>query len=503
MSISKNRYVYITSGVGGTAVVSRRELMARLMTTNEKVATNGVMEFGGGSATALKNVGEYFGTTSTEYAFAQKYFGFVSKDIRTAEKISFARYSLTDTAPQLISTEIGLLSSLQAITNGSVKISMGGASYECTGLDFSSATSYSDCATVLETAIRGNTAGDTLWTEATVVFIDGAFKLTGGATGTNEIAPATTASSGTDISGLIGWSLEKQPIVSVGIDAETLTGALDRIVNTSDNFGSFDFVESLTAEQVGEIANWTDAQNVVYVFSHAVNSTNYATVQTACANKNGVCLTLDNGTQSQFMPMAIGACIDYSRVGASTNFMFNQFPDEEATVNTDTLADRYDTLKINYLGATQQAGKTLAFYQRGYLQGDIADIGVYWNEMWLKDAISTEMLNLLVAVKQLPANDEGSSTARGILANVIEEAKTNGVILAGKNFNNTQKAYITSLTGDKDAWREVEMNGYWLDVNVEQYTNGQNGLTEYKFDYTLIYGKGDSIRKITGRDVLI
>ena len=55
MSISKSRYVLITSGVGGPAVVARRELIARLMTTNELVATNGVLEFGGGSATAISS----------------------------------------------------------------------------------------------------------------------------------------------------------------------------------------------------------------------------------------------------------------------------------------------------------------------------------------------------------------------------------------------------------------------------------------------------------------
>lgn len=504
MAISKSRYVLITSGVGGAAAVARRELIARLMTTNSKVPTKGVLEFGGGASTALKNVGDYFGTTSAEYAFASKYFGFISKDVKQAEKISFARYSLIATAPQLISKEVGALSALKAITTGSIKISMGGSSYEATGLDFSSATSYADCASVLQTAIQGNTTGGTLWTSATVSFTDGAFVLTGGETGANDIVPATAASSGDDISSLVGWSVSTDPIVSVGVDAQTLTQELDRIVNTSDNFGSFDFVESLTAESVGEIASWTNAQNVGYVFSHAVNSSNYSTVQAECEGKNGVCLTLaSTGDNAQFMPMAIGACIDYSRVNASTNFMFNQFPSETATVTTDSDADKYDAKKINYLGLTQQAGKTVSFYQRGFLQGDVADIGVYWNEMWLKDAISTEMLNLLLAIKQLPANEDGSNTARGILCEVIDEAKLNGVISVGKSLDSVQKAFITTLSGDADAWREVELNGFWLDVEVSSYMNSLNGLTEYKFDYTLIYGKGDSIRKVTGSDVLI
>ena len=66
-----------------------------------------------------------------------------------------------------------------------------------------------------------------------------------------------------------------------------------------------------------------------------------------------------------------------------------------------------------------------------------------------------------------------------------------------------QKAYITSLTGDNEAWREVEQNGYYLTVSISSYVNANNGLTEYQVDYQLIYGKGDSIRKVVGSDILI
>ena len=505
MAISQSRYVLITSGVGGAAAAGRRDLIARLMTTNTKAPTKGVLEFGGGAAAALKNVGLHFGTSSAEYAFASKYFGWVSKDARQADKISFARYTPTATAPQLISTQDApSVATFAEITNGSMKLSMGGVSYELTGLDFSSATSLADVATVIETAVQANTAGETLWTSATVSFTNGSFILTGGVNGAAEIVAATDAESGTPIKDLVGWSNAAAPIVSVGCAAETLSEALDRIANTSNNFGSFAFVESLTSDQVAEVATWTNAQNVAFLYSQHCTSSNYSDFQSACNGKNGACLTLGvSDDNAQFMPMAIGACINYSRPAAATNFMFNQFNAEIPTVTDDADADRYDAKKINYLGATQQAGKNIAFYQRGVLQGDISDIGVYWNEMWLKDAFATEFMNLLIALKQLPANADGSNTARGVMGAVIEEAKMNGTIQAGKTLNATQKAYITSLTSDEDAWREVQVNGCYLDVKVQEYQNPQSGLTEYKIDYLLIYGKGDSIRKVTGSDILI
>ena len=276
MAISQSRYVLITSGIGGAAAAGRRELIARLMTTNTKAPTNGVLEFGGGAAAALKNVGIHFGTSSAEYAFATKYFGWVSKDARQADKISFARYTPTATAPQLISTQDApALASLTAITDGSMKISMGGVSYEATGLDFSSATSLADVATVLQTAIQANTTGGTLWTAATVSFSNGSFILTGGDTGVAAIVPAEDAASGTSIKDLIGWSNATAPIVSDGTAAETLTAALDRIANTSNNFGSFAFVESLTSDQVGEVAAWTNVQNVAFLYSQHCTSLCY------------------------------------------------------------------------------------------------------------------------------------------------------------------------------------------------------------------------------------
>lgn len=504
MAISKSRYVLITSGVGGQAAVGRRELIARVFTTNQLAPMGGVLEFGGGASSALKNVGAYFGTTSPEYAFANKYFSFISKDVRQADKISFARYSLNATAPQLISTEVGQLSQLTAVTDGSLNLSMGGVTYQLTGLDFSSATSYSAVATALQTAIQNYAAGGALWTGATVTFNNSKFILTGGSEGKASITAALPATSGTDVSSMLGWASATNPVVSVGTDEQTLTESLAETANASDNFGSFAFVEDMTSAQITEVAQWVNNQNVAFLYSVKVTPTNAQEVAAAVYGLNGVCLTLDaNNGNAEYMPMAIGACIDYNRPNAATNFMFNKFDSDIPSVTTDTDADKYDQLRVNYLGATQQAGKSLAFYQRGVLTGDISDIGVYWNEMWLKDAFTTEFMNLLLALKMLPANADGANTARGVMIPVIEDAKNNGVIQAGKELSSVQKAYITSLTNNVDAWRSVEQNGWYLDVEVESYTNSNSGLTEYKINYQLIYGKGDAIKQVVGTDILI
>ncbi|WLW40833.1 hypothetical protein GNAINCEL_00051 [Serratia phage KKP 3709] len=52
------------------------------------------------------------------------------------------------------------------------------------------------------------------------------------------------------------------------------------------------------------------------------------------------------------------------------------------------------------------------------------------------------------------------------------------------------------------AWRQVSSIGYWVTVSLSNTTDSA-GLEQWVAEYTLIYGKKDAIRRVTGRDVLI
>ena len=87
------------------------------------------------------------------------------------------------------------------------------------------------------------------------------------------------------------------------------------------------------------------------------------------------------------------------------------------------------------------------------------------------------------------------------LQNIIEEALSNGVISVGKPLTNTQKLYIGQIANDDNAYRNVEEQGFWL--NVELASETFDGVVEYLANYTIIYSKSDSINKITGSHILI
>lgn len=502
MAISQSKYVSITSGVGGAAAASRKDLILRLLTTNALFPTNTVLEF-----TSAADVGEYAGTNSTEYKLAQAYFGRVSKSSTVPGKISFMFAQFTATAPVILSTKtLAALTSYTAITDGSMIISMGGVSYTLSGLNFSAATAYTDVASVIQTAIRANTGGGSLFTAATVDFdaTAQAFKLTGGATGENVITYATAAGSGTDVSALIGWDEANSPILSNGVDADTIGGILDRTVQLSDNFGSYAFMNLiLDADNTAAIGAWNSAQNFQFMFCGDVTSTNYATVAAEAKKYQGMAINympLSDVLPAYLMPATIFASTNYNKVNGTVNYMYQQFPNQAVTVDTNALANTLDPLFINYNGQTQKAGTKIEFYQDGYL-ADGTDIAVYANEIWLKDAMATEIINLEVAAEKIPANDDGIALITGILQSVAAEALNNGTISVGKTLTNTQKAYITQLTGDDTAWQTVQLLGYILDVKLT--TKVINGATKYIAEYTLIYSKGDSIRKVEGTHTLI
>lgn len=498
MAISQSRYVDIKTTLKAQSSVARKELIARFFTTSDKMITSDIKEYD-----QLASVAAVFGTSSNEYKLASKYFGYISNSRVSPNKISFANYNPNGRTCSLTPTiAVPTLTALQAVTTGSIKVNMGGVASDITGLSFASAESLGDVATVLQTAIRAVDANGVVWSNATVTYeANIGFVLKGGSVADSVIGYASAAASGTDISGLIGWNEASLPILSNGINAETPVDCLTRTTAVNSNFGSFAFVDALTSAQVGQVAAWNAAQGVQFIYSEAVDATNYSTIQAAVSNYEGTALTYGIDRFVVYMPMAIMAATNYNAINGTVNYMFNQFDNENATVASDSMANTLDALKINYYGQTQTFGQQISFYQRGYLQGTFADMGAYANECWLKSAIESECLTLLLARNILPANSTGKGILRGILQNVINEALNNGSIMPGKTLSNTQKAVVFDMTGDEGALNQIEQSGYWLGVEIVQVT--VNNVLEQHLQYTLIYSKGDSIRKIIGYDIVM
>ncbi len=528
MTISLTRYIDITSGLGGGAVATTRSLVGRLFTDSQYISPGTFVSFSDAAS-----VGTYFGTTSEEYYRAVFYFSYSNTSFQRPQSIQFARWVKTASAPKVYSANATTpfdLTAWQAVTAGSITVTIGGVALVLTSLNFSSDANAAAVASRLQTAIRTGTG--TVFTSATVVYSASGpyagFTLTGGEvsqSGTVSISIAPGAGTAITGLGLLGW-LPQQTIATTGAVTagsvwvygsvvETITAALTASSSLSNNFGSFLFLTNLalTLAQVKEAAIWNESQNVMYMYTVGViaaNAAAWANATTGLGSTGGVGLTL-SPTYSPLqypeqMPMMIEAATDYTAQNSVQNYMYQQFDIVTSSVTTNADADIYDALSVNYYGQTQTAGNLISFYQRGLLQGaaistNILDMNTYVNEIWLKDAAGVALLNLLLGVGRVPANNQGKGQVLGILQDVINQALNNGTISVGKTLNAAQQSYITNVTGDNKAWYQVQNAGYWVDCEIMPIPDLLP--TQYEASYTIIYSKDDTVRKVVGVQTLI
>ena len=505
--ISQSRYINIVSGVGAGAGVAQRQLILRLITQNTVLPPGIVAEFG-----TSDSVGAYFGEASEEYRRCLPYFGFVSKSIKSPQMISFARWANTPIAPTIVGDSVEkVLQTFTPITAGTLSLSTGGAPIPVGPVNFATAVSLTEVASLVQTAV--NAAIDPQLSGATVSFNTNTnqFVLTGATPGSGTVSAVPTGAA-TDISSALGWTTGGTVLVG-GQVADDPSVAVQKSASISNNFGSFAFVTPstpLTNAQIAEIAEWNDAQNNMYLYTVPTSIQNVQTLYPLVSGYSGCALNLLSSTQSndyvEQSPAEILAATDYTQPNSTQNYMFYQFPSRNVTISDDNTANAMDAVRANYIGVTQSAGQQLAFYQRGVLCGGptaAVDMNIYGNEIWLKSTIAAKILSLFLNVPIVPADITGQAQILAIIQSVVDSAKINGVISFGKTLTAVQQQYITQISNDTNAWRQVTNIGYWLNVTFASRTNPNSNLTEWYANYTLIYSKNDAIRLVEGSNVLI
>lgn len=503
MSIRFTKYVDITSAVEGVSQIRERQLILRVFSTNPLIPTNSFAEF-----FSADEVGEYFNTLSTEYLIAQKYFAFISKNATQPPLISFSSWVNANVAPKIFGSKnaTATLSALTAIVNGNLTLTLGPVTHTLAAIDLSGAGSLSAVATLIQTAVRTQT--DANWATATVTYNSTAqaFDLVGGVVPTSGTIPVNCShSAGVDVGVALGWE-DVLTIFSYGSAAVSLTDTMIASTSASSNFGSFYFIPSLTVDQNTELATWLATQNVMFMFMCPTSAANATPFSNALINFGGVALTLSptTGDYIELLPAMILASTNYNNRNASQNYMFQQGA-FTPSVNDDADSDDYDLLRVNYYGETQTAGQQISFYQRGVLMGlstSPTDMNVYANEMWFKNAMGDMFMNLLLALAEIPANNSGRATLLTGSQSVIDKALFNGTISVGNPLSFVQQATIGSITGDPNAWRQINTIGYWIDFTFST-TITIDERTEYQANYTLVYTKNNAIRKVVGSHILI
>lgn len=426
--------------------------MSGLLLTKNALCIYPDMSFS--SATA---VGAYFGYDSDEYKAALKYFMGYDNAFKRPDTLKFARRIDVDVAGELIGGSAAKLSDLKAITAGSFSIDVDGTTVNVTGLDLSSATTQSDVATALQTKITGTTV--------TYNSNLNAFIVVSATTGENSSVSVATGTS----ADALGLSSATGAVAQAGMVAMSEDANMTAIARADGNWVSFTTLYSADDDEIIALAEWTNNQKVEYAYFPYTN----AQGDTVPSNQNNLPNVLKNADYDGVVlifgivdhavaAMSIWASVDWNRYNGLPTMAFRSQNGLAASVTDETVAENLLSMNVNYYGRYASRVEDFTFFYNGKLVGgDFGFIDAYIGNIWLRNALQNAILNGLQQVARTPYTDAGYNQIRAWCLDPINRGLNNGVIQAGLNLSEAQKAQLYNEIG-QDVSEQIYTDGYFL-----------------------------------------
>lgn len=405
------------------------------------------------------SVGEYFGLESNEYKAASIYFLGYNNSFAKPRHLMIARRVDSAVGAYLRGGEYtGDLAALKLVTAGTLNVTINGTEIALTGLDFSAATSFSDVATTLQTALATELASTT----CTYSSLTGAFQINSPSTGATE---TVTYASGT-VATLLNLTQDAGAILSQGSAALTTTENMALIKEQTQNWVSFTTLYEASQDEHLGLSVWASAQGIEYLYvgwtAEAAllvqGSTTTVADKIKAAEYGATTLVYDNVNIAVFVLGSI-ASVDWERYQGTINYAFKKVDGVAATVNNQTDADLLKAKGVSYMGNFATRNDDFTFFYDAQMYGDYGYIDAFINTVWLKNVMQVSILNGLTSNGRVPYNERGYALIRAWLQDPINRAVNNGTIDAGVQMSESQKAQVYNETG-KDLSTELFTNGY-------------------------------------------
>lgn len=492
MTIPASQLVDITPRVIGGGL-SGIEFVGTILSKNSRLPTGVAVPF-----INQKAVGEYFGTGSNEYKLAGNYFLADSNASKKPNTLWFYRFAESATSAFLRGIEAPKLDTLKGITNGAFKITVNGTAITCSSLDFSSATSYSDVASAIQTKLASGLASTTCtWDSQAKAFV-----ITSPTTGDEStITFAEAPASGTDISGVLGLT---SGTLSQGSAAKTLTDCMSDCVNSNSNFWSFMPLWDETSTEATELAEWCNNQGVRFLYVMVDKSADAKVANsTACLAYQfrdyiGVC-PVYNTKELGAMIMGIGGALDPTRLNGRKTWAFKAQNGLAFTCDKETEAPILLANGYNFYGDYATASEEFKLLQNGQCTGNARWLDTYYGQIYLKDGLQNAWLNVLMMNNTIPYNEAGYGILRAASLDPINAAVNAGFIRQGVKLSESQKATVESEAG-LDISGTLETQGWYLQIlDPTTQVRQERGTPVISFWYM----DGGSIQRILGTSTVI
>lgn len=486
MSLPLSKFVPISGSVVTPAFTSEKK-HALLAVTNPLIGTSTpYLTFSG--AGALKAFASLLGSTGDDYKFATKYFGFLSKSGLAVQKLLVARWYNTNTAAFVKGGNVATLATLTAISSGSFKITLNSTTFEVV-VDLSSATSYSDIADILQTAIRSNTSAGTGFTSATVEYssLTKGFIINCGTAGaSSSVGACASGETGTNLVSLLGLNSAE---LSQGVNAETYAEFCDRVYNANSGAFSISTNATLTTDEIISAVAWLQGSvggQTIYTSCRLVFNENDKTTAKALQSTliglsyTGYVVCYDPYNELvHALDCAIAGAVDFGVANGTINFNFQPAVGYTPITTLGTvidyqqgntnlsLAEELDNLCISYVYSVGFGDQEQVLYGMGLMANDFGTEDVQINESWIESDLQTRVMNGFVSLEKLKLQgDDAREFIASIIAPTFEQGHNNGAIARNGVLSDTDKNSIIASTGNSAAVEAVENNGYYFQIQA-------------------------------------
>ena len=489
MTINVDLLIHTTSGVI-KPTGDRLQFNAIFLSTNAKLPANQVWQFG-----TLAEVEAYFGTSSTEATLAAKYFLGWDNSTKKPAAILFWRYPLVAISAFLRGGSLATmtLTQLKALS-GTLTLTVDGETKTTASIDLSGATSFSNAASLINTAL------DTAFTATLTCTYDAelkAFVITSGSTGASStITYATgTLSTGIKLTSATG------AVLSQGADASTPATELNAIVNVTRNWVSIVTTFEPTLDDKILFATWVNDHSQEYAYlawdtdSNALDAQSSADLGSLLIAGDYIGTSPIYGTAIYAAAMAgMVASLDTTRPNGWATFAYKSQSGLTPNINNDTDAQTLEAKRYMFYGDWATRAQQSNFYMAGQSSGNWKWLDDYIGQIYLRDAFQTSALSLFKQLNKIPYNERGYGQLKTVwIGDVVNPALEIGVINAGINLDSTQRVTIDSLTGVDGAGDIVAANGWYLSVTdptANARANRESPVCIF------VYTSGQSIQKI-------
>lgn len=441
------------------------EFNGLFFTLNTSITTNKpVLTFSSAAAVA-----EFFGYDSAEYAVAETYFAGITNKQATPKAILFGRRIDDAVSGWLRGGKFtGALAELKAIADGALILEIDGVTVSLTDIDLSTATSFSDIAALLMTALNAVANGITVEYSS----LHKAFIITSGTSGpVSLVGYADTVATGTDLGTVLRLTEDAGATVSAGSAALSVTANIAAIRAVTENWFSFSTLWQADNEEILEFAKWVSANyGWLYVpFSES------ATIPMQNVDTDIASLLIENAYDHTailygsrvYAVMLMGAIagVAWQKQNGVMTFAFKSQSGLAAYVTNETEAVTLESKNCNYYGRFATRNSEFVFFYPAKLSAsDYSFIDSYVNAVWLNNSLQLALMSGLTSVNSAPYNDTGYAMIRAWMMDTISEALNNGSIHTGVSLSEAQKNQLLSEAG-QDIASELSSDGYFLQIS--------------------------------------